>query len=303
MRRSICRRGISLVELLVVIAIVAIVVALTTSGVQRVRATAARARCADQLRQIALGLHSYHTTRNSLPPGWTSATGPDRYSYLGWTARVLPHIEQQALWQQIEAAFRAAPSASMWQEPHRGILGTPVGLFACPADGRASTAQVPFNNGVPVAFTSYLGISDHRPFRYTGVLFPDSAVRFTDITDGTSNTLLLGERPPATDFRFGWWYRATGQMEDGSGEMILSVRETNRYGVSQNEVRCPSGPYHFTPGRFDNQCDMFHFWSPHTGGANFAFADGSVRFLRYSADPIMPALATRAGGESVEVPD
>ena len=55
--------------------------------------------------------------------------------------------------------------------------------------------------------------------------------------------------------------------------------------------------------RHDNQCDMFHFWSPHPGGAHFAFADGSVRFLAYSAEPIMAALATRAGGESVNLPD
>jgi prepilin-type N-terminal cleavage/methylation domain-containing protein/prepilin-type processing-associated H-X9-DG protein len=303
MQRAGVRQGLSLVELLVVIGIVAILVGLTASGVQKVRATAARARCADQMRQAALGLHSYHATRSSLPPGWTSAVGPDRYADLGWTARVLPHVEQQALWQEVEGAFRTAPSASMWEQPHARILGTPVRLFACPADGRASSAQAPFDNGIPVAFTSYLGISDHRPFRYTGVLFPDSAVRLTDITDGTSNTLMLGERPPSADLRFGWWYRATGQTEDGSGEMILSVRETNRYGVSQGEVRCPSGPYPFSPGRFDNQCDMFHFWSLHAGGAHFAFADGSVRFLRYSVDEIMPALATRAGGEAVTLPD
>ncbi|MFO0803834.1 MAG: H-X9-DG-CTERM domain-containing protein [Gemmataceae bacterium] len=58
----------------------------------------------------------------------------------------------------------------------------------------------------------------------------------------------------------------------------------------------------FRPGRLENPCDVNHFWSPHPGGANFAFADGSVRFLSYSADPIMPALATRAGGEVVEIP-
>jgi prepilin-type processing-associated H-X9-DG protein len=57
------------------------------------------------------------------------------------------------------------------------------------------------------------------------------------------------------------------------------------------------------PGRFSNQCDMFHFWSPHPGGANFLLADGSVHFLSYSADPLLPALASRAGGETVGLPD
>ena len=66
---------------------------------------------------------------------------------------------------------------------------------------------------------------------------------------------------------------------------------------------CPPGPYHFVEGRFTEQCDLFHYWSPHPGGANFGFCDGSVRFLAYSADPILPALATRAGGEAVTVPD
>ena len=65
---------------------------------------------------------------------------------------------------------------------------------------------------------------------------------------------------------------------------------------------CNIGPYQYGPGKLNNTCDDFHFWSLHSGGANFAFADGSVRFVTYSADPIMPALATRAGGEVVEVP-
>ena len=66
---------------------------------------------------------------------------------------------------------------------------------------------------------------------------------------------------------------------------------------------CPRGPYHFTAGDPNDTCDAFHFWSFHSGGAHFLFCDGSVRFLAYSADPIMPALATRAGGEAVTVPD
>ena len=66
---------------------------------------------------------------------------------------------------------------------------------------------------------------------------------------------------------------------------------------------CPPGPYTFVRGDLKNPCDTFHYWSLHPGGANFAFADGSVRFLSYSADAILPALSTRAGGESVVIPD
>ena len=82
--------------------------------------------------------------------------------------------------------------------------------------------------------------------------------------------------------------------------MILGVRERNillgRLGS------CPPGPYQFRPGTVTNQCDMFHFWSLHDGGAHLLFADGSVRFLTYDADGILPALATRAGGEVVNWP-
>jgi prepilin-type processing-associated H-X9-DG protein len=80
--------------------------------------------------------------------------------------------------------------------------------------------------------------------------------------------------------------------------MLLGVSEKN---VLRNSF-CLPGPYAFASGDLNNQCDMFHFWSLHPGGANFLFADGTVRFLHYSAAPIMPALASRAGGEVVNVP-
>jgi prepilin-type processing-associated H-X9-DG protein len=83
--------------------------------------------------------------------------------------------------------------------------------------------------------------------------------------------------------------------------MILGVREENVMPVTVGS--CPPGTYSFGPGNFNNQCDMFHFWSPHSGGGHFLFADGSVHFLSYSAAPILPALASRAGGEAVQVPD
>ncbi len=290
--------GFSLIELLVVIAIIGVLIGLTLSGVQKVRGASARTQCANQMRQLALGLHGYHDARGALPPGWTSEVGPERrdqYAFVGWTARILPNIEQQNLWQQIEQAFKTAPGGGVWNSPHPTIIATPVALFGCPADDRTRTPR-PLPGGRQAATTSYLGISDHRPYRYTGMLFIDSAVKLADTTDGTSSTLLIGERPPSADDRFGWWYRGWGQLQEGSAEMILSVRETNRSG---DYASCPTGPYYFMPGAFNHQCDMFHFWSPHTGGANFAFADGSVRFLRYSANDILPALATRAGGETV----
>ena len=77
--------------------------------------------------------------------------------------------------------------------------------------------------------------------------------------------------------------------------MIMGVRETNLQ--NQYAQDCPVGPYRYGPGQFENMCDVFHYWSPHPGGANFAFCDGSVKFLSYDADAILPALASRAGRE------
>ena len=124
----------------------------------------------------------------------------------------------------------------------------------------------------------------------------ESAVRFGDVTDGLSQTVMAGERPPSPDNHFGWWYAGQGQSFDASADFLLGVRDGNR---TFRAPTCKAGPYSFGPGKSDDMCDTFHFWSLHSGGANFAFCDGSVRFLRYDADAILPALATRAGGEVV----
>ncbi len=297
-RRLRVRAGYTLVEVLVALAIIALLVGLLLPAVQKVRDAAARMRCQNNLKQLGLALHTYHTSAESFPPGLSVTTDRGRYAYLGWPARILPYIEQDALWQQVEAAFATDPNTANFygHPPHERLLGTAVRLFNCPADPRLPGPVVVFN--LPIAFTSYLGVEGIDQDQRDGMLALDSRVRLTDIQDGTNNTLLLGERPPSADFRFGWWYRGWGQRKDGSGEMVLGVRELNT-----SRLSCPFEPSRFQQGRFDDPCSMFHFWSPHTGGANFAFADGSVRFLRYSADDIMPALATRAGGEAVTLPD
>src|SRR5207248_1022887 len=169
-----------------------------------------------------------------------------------------------------EEAFRVTPEGLPYSPPHDAILATVVPLFGCPADARVQNTQLAAGK-VAVAFTSYLGVVGTNQSRCDGVLYVDSAVRLGDITDGSSQTLLFGERPPSADFAFGWWYRGWAQQRGGSADMVLGGRERNTTGTS---YLCAPGPYTFGPGRFDNQCDMFHFWSPHTGGANFAFADG-----------------------------
>jgi prepilin-type processing-associated H-X9-DG protein len=177
------------------------------------------------------------------------------------------------------------------------MLGQPVTVFRCPA-GQRVTAFLDWEQ-ITVAFTYYLGVAGGEQSD-DGMLCFDRVIRVRDVQDGTSNTVMVGERPPSTDSYLGWWYAGVGQRGDASADSILLARQWN---YTFRAPMCPPGPYHFGPGRDENQCDAFHFWSHHPGGANFLFADGSVRFLGYSADSILPAFATRASGESVVIPD
>jgi prepilin-type processing-associated H-X9-DG protein len=215
---------------------------------------------------------------------------------MGWLARLLPAVEQGPLWQRTVSAYAERPIPFGF--PHVG-LATPIPVYSCPSDGRQAESHST-HEGLRVAVSGYLGVLGVDYRTPNGVLYGGSRTRLVDVTDGASNTLLAGERPPSPDFWFGWWY-ASG-LVNGSGDTVLGVRErnsrTDRYTAS-----CPSGPYQFVPGKVDDMCDTYHFWSLHPGGANFAFCDGSVRFLTYSANDILPALATRAGGETVTVPD
>ncbi|MFO0842488.1 MAG: DUF1559 domain-containing protein [Gemmataceae bacterium] len=292
------RRAFTPVELLVVIALVAVLLGLLLPAVQKVRAAAARMACQNNLKQIGLALYNYHDIASALPSGVTSKRPGETYPRMTWLTRLLPFLEQEALWRATVAAYQHEPFAYA-DPPHVGF-GTPVLVFSCLADSRTSEPQVTHRGRRP-ALTSYVGVLGTSFDRTDGVLFLDSRVRLIDITDGTSNTVLAGERPPSADFWYGWWYAGFGQAGTGSADMLLGVRERNRGGAFVQA--CPKGPYHYQAGLTSEQCDLFHFWSLHVGGANFLVADGAVRFLAYPADSLLPALATRGGGEVVSLPD
>jgi prepilin-type N-terminal cleavage/methylation domain-containing protein/prepilin-type processing-associated H-X9-DG protein len=294
------RRGFTLIELLVVIAIIGVLIGLLLPAVQKVREAGSRVQCLNNLQQIGLAAHGYHGVRHSFPPGMRFQAGQDPHLYSSWLTELLPFLEHEPLWAQTRAAYQQSQSPFK-NPPHFG-LATVIKIFNCPSDYRADQVHIAGKSQYPVATTSYLGVEGKDLTTLGGVLFRDSYIRIAAITDGTSQTLFAGERPPSTDFQYGWWYAAVGQRWTGSLDMILGVEEQNALPVMAGS--CPPGTYSFAPGRFDNQCDMFHFWSPHTGGgANFLFADGSVHFLTYGAAPLMPALASRAGGDIVSNTD
>ncbi len=296
--RSFSRDAFTLVELLVVIFVLGVLIGLLLPAVQKVRAVAARIQCANNVKQLGLALHQYHDTAGTLPPGVKLRRRTEPLPRMSWLARLLPYVEQEPLWRYTLAAYEYA-RVPFRDPPHIGF-GTPIKVFACPADSRAQEPQTT-HRGYRPALTSYVGVLGTAYDRTDGVLFRDSQIRLTDILDGTSNTLMAGERPPSADFWYGWWYAGQGQRDTGSGDMLLGVRERNMR--ARFASWCPAGPYRFGPGNVTEQCDLFHFWSLHNGGAHFVYADGSVHFLRYSADPILPALATRAGGEVAAIPD
>jgi prepilin-type processing-associated H-X9-DG protein len=278
--------------LLVAIAIIGILIGLTLSAVQKVRASAAKTQCLNQIKQQALGLQNYHGTNNRFPAGTTiDDPGKPPMKYSSWMVRILPYVDQGTMANRIEDAFRS--NASITGPAHSPLFSKRIPVFLCPTD---QYGQTPYRIGqYSFEFASYVGMSGTNFNTANGVLYADSRVRISDITDGTSSTILIGERHNGY-IELGWWYGAEGQDQRGSASSHLGSREINRY---SELPQCPHGPYHFREGRPDNPCHVFRYWSSHTNGAHFAYADGSVHFLTLSADDILEALSTRAGGESI----
>jgi prepilin-type N-terminal cleavage/methylation domain-containing protein/prepilin-type processing-associated H-X9-DG protein len=296
MNRPERRSGFSLLELLVVIAILGVLIGLLIPAVLKIREAANRVKCINNLKQIGLALQQYHDGWGCFPPGCSFSGNAEPQPHMSWMTRLLPYLEQGPLWSEAIAAF--GQEKFFERPPHLPILAQPMPSFLCPSD---SLSWQPWDFGsFRVAFTDYMGLEGTDLTKQDGTLYLNSRVRLADISDGTSSTLVAGERPPSADHGLGWWYAGWGQRKTGSADLVLGVRELC---VDPMYYMCPEGPYAFQPGQPNDSCSAFHFWSFHPGGANFLFADGSVHFLGYSADPVLPALATRAGGEAAALPD
>jgi prepilin-type N-terminal cleavage/methylation domain-containing protein len=213
-------RAFTLIELIIVVAIIAVLTALIIPAVQKARDAANKAQCQNNLRQIGLALHQYHDSKRSLPPG--CSTKASDYRFLSWQARLLPWLEQEGLWRKTEKAFTA--DWRFWSQAHFETRTTVVPTFVCPAHGQTVANPQPENS--IAATTHYLGVSGAQDG--TGVLFTNSRIRFADVTDGTSQTIAAGERPPAADQYFGWWYAGVGQLMDGSLDTHLAAVQYNQ---------------------------------------------------------------------------
>lgn len=288
--------GITLIELLVAMSVMLIVVGLVAAAIMKVRSSAMNVACLNNMRQIGLAMNLYHNNNHSFPSGHHSLRNTSRPPMSGWTMDMLPYIEQRALHTSMTDAYKK--SFNPFNSPPHTNIATVVKIFACPSDGRALTAQYCKETETLAGLTSYLGVSGTDTQTKDGVLYQDSRIRISDITGGTSSTMLVGERPPSYDFKYGWWYAGTGQHSTGSLDLILGVMESKMLPIYQNDP-CAPGRYPYQKSSINDYCGAYHFWSLHNGGGHFLFADGSTKILSYSIGVNIIPLATRDQSEGL----
>ncbi len=291
------RKGFTLIELLVVIAIIAVLIGLLMPAIQKVREAANRISCANNLKQIGVALHNYHDVNGRFPPGWVESdptiptgfpVGPKNPNTgFGWGAHLLPHLEQNNLHDQLDMR------KSLLDARNAALASTPLKIFQCPSDtGPAQQDNFGFWSQLSIAkqgTSNYAGVIGTFPVQdnigYSGVgdgaFYRNSTTRIADITDGTSNTALVGER------------KFPGLNSDGKGAKFV---ETYYMGTPDNNSNDLTGTMNWSMD--SNHAPRFN--SRHIGGAQFAFGDGSVHFLSKSISlATYKALGTTRGGEVV----
>jgi prepilin-type processing-associated H-X9-DG protein len=296
--------GLRLVDVLVVLAVVAVLILVLVPAIQTARETARRNACAKNLQQIGLALANYHNSMKTFPPG--CRRGPPGY---GWVPRVLPYLGQQSLYD------RYRWDRDWLSEENQSVIRVPLRVVLCASTPGPVNRTYKLLGGQTAAVSDYAGAGFAfsgiasaglipTPLDFSGVLRCLHTVRYTDIRDGRSNTLLIVEDAGRPRY---WTAGVPGPDSNDpgcfEGGVITGGRVGNGawaaphtmlfHGFSFDGLRC-TGPCAIN---CTNSSEPYSF---HPGGVNVAFADGSVRFLAEAISiKTFAALFTRAGGEVV----
>jgi prepilin-type N-terminal cleavage/methylation domain-containing protein/prepilin-type processing-associated H-X9-DG protein len=288
------RSGFTLIELLVVMAIIAVLIALLLPAVQAAREAARRCQCVNNLVQINIAIQNYESSHEMLPPGVVNPSGPISSTptgyHMSWMTQILPYLEQKNAFKKLNFKDGAYDITNATVRKHV------IGSFLCPSDS--------FFGGGKIAGNNYAACHNdvEAPIDATnkGVFFLNSRVRFDDITDGSAFTIFVGEKLGGTA-DLGWMSGTRGTLRNTGS----AINRANAGAVIGNpseddEEDDAERPKPVNTGESSQVLQVGGFGSRHPGGSNFAFGDGSVRFIRASVNPkVFRHLGNRADGELV----
>jgi prepilin-type N-terminal cleavage/methylation domain-containing protein/prepilin-type processing-associated H-X9-DG protein len=267
MRRLVQRTAFTLIELLVVLAIIAVLIGLLLPAVQKVREAASRLSCQNNLKQLGLGLHNYANSFDSFPPGYVAASNNPGW---GWGAMLLPFVEQEPLYNALGVATTVFGNGQNPVEP-TALTQTPLSVFTCPSDG-GTTLNPNKRNHAKSNYRGLCGPSVPLVFivdeDYGGVFYQNSQTRILDLSNGSSNTLALGECSVDAS---GPHVGAIWVGMDDSADGTVYVSDVF-WAIDSADYRV-NGP------------GAQAFSSRHGDGANFVCCDGSVHYIPNSTDP------------------